>query len=65
MVIDQEVDPRRDGGMKSITAGDMLHGSRMPKTDCHGKGMLRVSSNKWIDNGYQTNKPVSDEEEVP
>ena len=23
----------------------------MPKTDCHGIGLLRPSSNKWIDNG--------------
>ena len=51
MAADQEVDPRRDGGMKSMTSGDMLHGSGMPKTDCHRKGMLRRSSNKWIDNG--------------
>ena len=51
MVADQEVDPRRDGGMKLMTSGDLLHESRMPKTDCHGKGMLRPSSNKWIDNG--------------
>ena len=34
-----------------MTSGDLLHESRMPKTDCHGKGMLRPSFNKWIDNG--------------
>ena len=51
MVDDQEVDPRRDGGMKSMTSGDLLHGSGMPKTDCHGKEKLRPSPNKWTDNG--------------
>ena len=51
MAADQEVDPRRDGGMKWMTSGDVLHGSRMPKTDSHEKGMLRPSSNKLIDNG--------------
>ena len=51
MVADQGVDPRGDGGMKWMTSGDLLHGSRMSKTDCHGKGMLRPSFNKWIENG--------------
>ena len=51
MVVDQAVDPQRDGEMKQMTTGDLLNGGRMPKTDCHGKGMLRPSSNKWIDNG--------------
>ena len=51
MVVDQEVGPRRDGGMKSMTSGDVLRGSRMPKTNFHGKGMLRPKSNKRIDNG--------------
>ena len=37
MVADQEVDPRRDGGMKLMTFRDLLHGRIMPKTDCHGK----------------------------
>ena len=23
--------------MKATTSGDLLHGSRMPNTDCHGK----------------------------
>ena len=50
-VFDEEVHPRRDGGMKSMTSGDLLHGSKMAKTDCHGKGMLRLTSNTWIDNG--------------
>ena len=31
----EEVDPRRDGGMKSIPSGDLLHESRMPKTVFH------------------------------
>ena len=43
MVADQEIDT---GGMKLITSGDLLDGSRMPSTDCRGKGMLRPSSNK-------------------
>ena len=51
MVVDQEIDLRRDGGMKSMTSRDLFHRSRMTKTDCHGKTMLRPSSNKWIDNG--------------
>ena len=51
MAADQEVDPRSDGGMKQMTSGDLLHGSGMRKTDCYGKGMLRPSSDKWIDNG--------------
>ena len=51
MVVEQEVDPRRDGGIKSMTSGDLLHRSRMVKTDFHGKEMLRPLSNKSIDNG--------------
>ena len=43
--------PRRDGVMKSMTSGGMLHESRMPKTDFHGRTILRPSSNKWNDNG--------------
>ena len=46
MAADQDVDPRRDGGMKSMTSGDLLHESRMPKRDYHGKTMLKPSSNK-------------------
>ena len=42
MVVDQEVDPQRDGGMKSMPFEELIHGSRMPKTDCHGKTMLRA-----------------------
>ena len=52
MVLHQEVDPRRDGGMKSMTSVDLLHGSIKPKTDCHGKTMMRPSSNKLIDTNW-------------
>ena len=45
------VDLRKVGGMELMTSGDLLHGSRIPKADCHEEGMLRPSSNKWIDNG--------------
>ena len=51
MVVDQEVDTRRDGGMKSMTSRDLLHESRMSKTDCNGITMLRPSSNNiqyWL-----------------
>ena len=48
MAADQEVDPGRDGVMKSMTSGDLFHGSRMPKTACCGETMLRPSYNKWI-----------------
>ena len=44
MVANQEVDPRRDGGMKSMTHVDLLRESIMPNTDCRGKTMLRPSS---------------------
>ena len=53
VVFDQEVDAQRDGGMKSRTSGDLLDGSRMTKTDWHGKTMLRPSFNKWTDNGLK------------
>ena len=49
MVVDQEGDPQRNGGMKLMPPGDLLHGSRMPKTDSDGKTMLRPSSNMWIE----------------
>ena len=51
MVVDRDVDFRRDGGMKSMPSRDLLHGGRMLKIDCHGRTLLRPSSYKWIDNG--------------
>ena len=33
MAVDQEVDPRRDRGMKSMLSGDLLHGSKIRNTD--------------------------------
>ena len=51
IVVDQELDTQRDGGMKSMPFRDRLHGSLISKTDFHGKAVLRPSSNKCIENG--------------
>ena len=51
MVGYQEVYPQNDGGMKLITFADNSHEKRVKKANCHGKGMLVLSSEQWIECG--------------